>query len=227
MKNVWNLAKTGYKYIFWLSPEGGRSNYDQGRICIGIVKNNEQVELECRGIPVLVTANELLEMGNRIIKHSGENLMHINEPEDLREKAIGINLKSDEELWKLCEFVFGMKKVWQAIIRGDDIKKKEELIDVINTVLPKVRSIYKSFNPENSIESGAFFEREMKIRGYEMVGGNHGDLNTSFDKLFSSSEISVQPEIRNGKKYCPCGAEIKEGMTVCPDCGLKISTSAN
>lgn len=229
MKNVYNLAKNGYRYVFWLSPEGGRSIYDQGRISVGIAKNKEKNELECRGVPILVTAEEMGEMAKKIVDYGGKTIEKIEKPEDLREQAIGINLESDEDLWKLCESVFGMKKVWETIISGNDIRKKSELMNVVGDVLIQVRGYHGEFTSKNSIEVGAFFEREMQIRGYEMVGGNHGDLNSSllessFSKLFSNSEISVKPEVRDGKKYCPCGTEIKEGMSVCPDCGLKMLT---
>jgi hypothetical protein len=227
LKNISNLVKLGYKYVFWLSPEGGRSIYDQGRIAVGVVKDKENAELECRGVPILVTADEMGKIAKKITDYGGKSIDKIEKPEDLREQAIGINLKNDEDLWKFCESVFGMKRVWETIIKGDDIRKKEELIEVVDDVLIQVRGCYGNFNSKNSIESGAFFEREMKIRGYEMVGGNHGDLNSSFDKLFSNSEISVKPEIRDGKRYCPCGAELEDGMTVCPDCGLKIKTTTD
>jgi hypothetical protein len=233
MKNVWNLAREGYKYVFWLSPSGGRSIYDQGRISVGVVKNSEKVEIECRGIPILVTASELYAMGKEIVDCGGKTIDLIEKAEDLREQAIGINLKNEEQLWYFCRSIFGMEKVWKAIIKGKDISNKREIIKTVDEVLVRVKNCYGSFNSNNSIESGALFEKEMQIRGYQMVGGNHGDLNsnlvgeTSFDKLFSNSEISVKPEIRDGKKYCPCGTEIKEGMTVCPDCGLKISSVEN
>lgn len=229
MKSVYNLARANYGYVFWLSPEGGRSIYDQGRISVGIVKDKDKAELECRGIPILVSADELYEMAKKIIDYGGKSIDKIEKPEDLREQAIGINLRNDEELWRFCESIFGMKKVWETIIKGDDLVKKKELVRVAESALIKTRFYFGEFDSDNSIESGAFFEKEMQVRGYEMVGGNHGDLNsnlldTGFNKLFKNSEISVKPEIRDGKKYCPCGTEIKDGVTVCPDCGLKIST---
>ena len=72
----------------------------------------------------------------------------------------------------------------------------------------------------------------MEQRGYQIEGGNHGGLNSdqlesSFNKLFSNSEISVKPELKDGKNFCPCGAELKDGVSVCPSCGLKISYSTD
>jgi hypothetical protein len=232
LKNVFNLAKFGYKYVFWLSPEGGKSIYDQGRISVGIVKNKEEVEIECRGVPILVTADELFEMGKKIVDYGGESIEKIEKPEDLREQAIGINLRSDEDLWKLCESIFGMEKVWKTILKGKDIRRKSEVMSAVDNVLIEIRKYYGNFTTENSIESGAYLEREMQIRGYGIAGGNHGNLNSSlmgdtgFNELFSNSEISVKLEVKDGKKYCPCGVEVKDGVSVCPSCGLKLSKSS-
>lgn len=228
LKNIHNLAELGYKYVFWLSPEGGRSPYDQGRISIGIVRNND--EIECRGIPILVTADEMYKMGREIIDYGGRSIKEIERSEDLREQAIGIDLKSEKDLWNFCQSIFGMEKVWKTIANGDDLRKKSETVGIVNDVLIKIRGCYGDFTSRNSIELGAILEREMEIRGYKMAAGNHGGLNgdlmrdTGFNKLFSNSEISVNPEVRDGKKYCPCGAEIKDGVSTCPKCGLKMTS---
>lgn len=232
MRNIWKLAKGGSKYVFWISPSGGRSEYEDGRIVVGIVEDNDQVKINCRGIPLLVRPEEMIVMANKIIEFGGNSVGEIKQIEDLREQALGLNfgIKNQEELWNFCESVFGVKEVWDVVRQGKDVCRKKEIESVINETLMDIKVRFGGFTENNSIYAGALLEKIMEIRGYQIEGGNHGGLNSdqlesSFDKLFSKSEISVKPEIRDGKSFCPCGTELKDGATVCPSCGLKISYS--
>lgn len=232
MKNIWKLAKSGCKYIFWISPSGGRSEYEDGRIVVGIVEDTERVKINCRGIPLLNKPDEMWVMANKIIEFGGNSIEEIKQVEDLREQALGLNfgIRNQEELWNFCESVFGVEEVWNVIRQGKDICRKKEIESVVSETLSDIKVRFGTFTESNSISAGALLENMMKYRGYLIEGGNHGGLNSdltenSFDKLFSESEISVKPEIRDGKKFCPCGTELKDGASVCPSCGLKISYS--
>jgi len=234
MKNIWKLAKSGYKYIFWLSPSGGRSEYTDGRIVVGIVKDREIVKIDCRGIPILVKSEEMFEMANKIINLGGNSINEIKQTEDLREQALGINLdvRNQNQLWDFCENIFGMEEVWNVIKQGKDVYRKKEIESIVNETLSEIKVRFGGFTENNSIHAGALLEKMMEQRGYQIEGGNHGGLNSdltesSFDKLFSKSEISVEPELKDGKRFCPCGTELKDGANVCPTCGLKISNSDN
>lgn len=232
MKNIWKLAKNGYKYIFWLSPSGGRSEYEDGRLVIGIVRDHELVKVDCRGIPILVEPSEMFGMANKILEMDGDSVGEIKQVEDLREQAIGINLdfKNDNELWNFCEDIFGMEEVWSVIKQGKDICRKKEIELVVEELLLDIQVRFGGFTDDNSIYMGALFEGMMKVRGYEIEGGNHGGLNSDlleggFDNLFSNSEVLVKPDIKDGKRFCPCGTELKDGVCICPTCGLKISSA--
>jgi len=234
MKNIWKLAKSGYKYIFWLSPSGGRSEYSDGRIVVGIVEDREIVKINCRGIPILIEPDEMWLMANKIIEFGASSVEEIEKVEDLREQALGLNfgIKNEEELWNFCESVFGVEEVWNVIRQGKDVYRKKEIEAVVGEALIDLRVRFGGFTESNSVSAGALLENMMRYRGYRIEGGNHGGLNSdltesSFDKLFSESEISVKPEIRDGKIFCPCGTELKDGASVCPSCGLKISYSTD
>lgn len=232
MKSIWKLAREKYKYIFWLSPSGGRSEYEDGRVVVGIVVDNQKIKINCRGIPIFVEPDELLMMANKIIELGGNSVNRIEEVEDLREQALGVNLDfgCQDEFWDFCGSIFGMDKVWNEIKNGNDITRKEEIELLVDEALSDIRFRFGEFNENNSIYTGALLERMMEFRGYQIEGGNHGGLNSdllgsSFDKLYSNSEIMVKAEIRDGKRYCPCGTELKDGSSICPTCGLKISNS--
>ena len=90
MKNIWKLAKSGYKYIFWLSPSGGRSEYTDGRIVVGIVKDREKVKIDCRGIPILVEPSEMFRMVNKILEMGGDSIEEIKQVEDFKRTGVGV-----------------------------------------------------------------------------------------------------------------------------------------
>jgi len=200
MRSMWELARDGCKYVFWLSPPGGRSVYTEGRLVVGKVVNER--EIECRGIPILETAERMLEMANRISKNE------IREAEDLREQAIGVNF--DGNLWDFCEKIFGMGEVWEAIKRGEDVVRKAEVVAVAAEAKELVMRRFGKVDAVNSILAGAMFERIMAGRGYQIVGGNHGGTNTgllggAFNFMFNegrTTKITANGERLSWCEFC-------------------------
>ena len=183
MDNIFSLAQK-YDYIFWFSPPGGRSGYNEGRLVVGkVINRKDGVEIESRGIPILVESEEMLEMARDIYAEGGASEDFVTVAEDLREQAIGINLEGD--LWDFCEEILGMEEVWQAIREGKDVEMTNQAIGVTERVIEKVKQELGGVTVGNSRLAGAMFERLMAMEGYRMAGGNHGGLSGK-DSLFGN-----------------------------------------
>jgi hypothetical protein len=209
MESMWELARSGYPYVFWLSPPGGRSVYTEGRLVVGkVIKNSKEVELECRGIPVLGTAERMVEAAFELLDKGGIIVDGIRKAEDLREQAIGINLPANgQDLWGFCEEVFGMKEVWEVIRRGDDIKRKKEVMGMVGEAMEEIKVRFGKVDMENSVVAGAMLERMMAGWGYQIVGGNHGGTNTAamqgaFGFVFNEGKITKI--LANGERSSYC-----------------------
>jgi hypothetical protein len=202
-----------FDYIVWLSPKGGKYNYPEGRVVVGKVVNRENgMKIECRGIPCLMDREEMVEAGNML---GGDYI----DPEELRERSIGMLCWNEEDFWQRCEEALGMEEVWEAIRNGEDVRLKEEVVKVVTEVRQQIQG--------NDIWAIAAFEKEIIRRGYEYGGGNHGGMTmnhqSAFGIVFNKAEIGLKAERVGGKIVCPCGEALKEGVTKCPKCGLKIS----
>jgi len=222
MKSIWELAKDGYQYVFWLSPPGGKSVYTEGRMVVGKVINNDNVEIECRGIVVLESAEKMMEMANELLDRGGMVVDGIRNPEDLREQAIGMNLADGGDLWDFCEEVFGMEKVWKAIRQGDDIKRKTEIVAKAEEAVEKVRTTYGEIDSRNSVMAGAMFEGIMARWGYQIVGGNHGGtnmgaMNGAFGFVFNEGKITRISANGERQSYCEGCRQWYSGNK-CPYC---------
>lgn len=211
MMSMWELARGGYKYIFWLSPPR-EGVYPEGRMVVAkVVKNSEGIEMECRGVPVLESADKMLAMANDLLDRGGVIVDGIRDPEDLREQAIGLNLEG--ELWDFCEGIFGMPLVWQKIRNGDDIKKKAELEDIVVRARTQVEGVVGGrFDRSNSVMAGALFEVFMARMGYFISGGNHGGTNmammgsSAFDSIYKERGLIKVDDKGNRLTYCEmCG----------------------
>ncbi len=215
MMTMRELSLDGAKYMVWLSPPGGVSNYTEGRLVVGkVIKNTGGVVIECRGIPLLKNREEF----GKIIERLGEDL----EVEDLRRWAIEIDVDNDQQFWDYCQQIFGNKEVWDYIRQGKDIVNKKKTERVILEVLLEMKII--------GMDQPGDFEGMMRRRGFNLMAGNHGGLNrpgdtrvkSAFDQLFLNSEMVLKAEKIDGKLICPCGEVLKEGETRCPKCGLKL-----
>lgn len=206
MMSMYRLGQN-YDYVFWFSPPGGRSGYTEGRLMVGKVLSRENgLEFECRGIPVLESSQKILEMARNIYARGGVSENFVDEAEDLREQAIGINLKGGD-LWDFCEEVLGMGEVWQVIREGKDVEMTKEVTKVTEEVKTRVERSLGGISSNNSVRAGAMFERMMADRGYRIMGGNHGGLNSAilgggiFDRLYESRRIRIDSS-GNIQKYC-------------------------
>lgn len=215
MMSMYELAKMGFSHVFWISPPGGPANYPEGRLVVGkVVKTDNEVEFECRGVPILDSEDKLLEEVSELIKNGGVNLVGgLGSVEDLRSRAIGINL-DDEQLWDFCKHIFGMGEVWDVIKRGEDVVRASEVIGVAGEVLVDIRRRFGVVTPKNSLQAGIMFEQVMAVRGWSISGGNHGGTNMSvlngqmgvFDKVYVGENKIRIDSMGNVQHYCKnCG----------------------
>jgi len=222
MMSIFRLGQN-HDYVFWFSPPGGRSAYTEGRLVVGKVLSRENgLELECRGIPVLEGADKMLEMARNIYSEGGVSESFVNGAEDLRERAIGINLEEEVDLWDFCEEVLGMREVWQVVREGKDVEMTERVTRVTEEVKVRVEKSLGGINSGNSVRAGAMFEIMMASRGYRIMGGNHGGLNSVilgrgiFNNVFNEGKLVRINE--KGEKYCEACKHWYTGDK-CPYCG--------
>jgi len=229
MRTMYKLAKMGYSHVFWLSPPEGPANYLEGRLVVAIVKKaGEETILECRGIPIIESYQTVWEKACQLINMGGVVMSGgLRNVEDLRQQAIGINLK-DELPWDFCELVFGMNEVWEVIRQEKDLESTKRVVGVVGKVLSEIERRFGVVNQYNSIQAGIVFEHMMARSGWSIAGGNHGSTNiglsatSSFNTLFSKSVGVIRPVEINGKRVCPCGQVLESGATVCKKCGAKF-----
>lgn len=229
MKNMRELAKNGNRYLIWISPPYGRSGYTEGRVVVGVVKKHEEeVEIECRGVPLLADRQRIGEMAKRWQEVGFEPMDEIGEVEDLREQALGGNLGNDADFWEWCEVVFGMEKVWEMVQTGEDLKMKKEVEIAVREEWRGVvaRGMRLVSTREESVYWGRQIEMGLKRRGLEMVGGNHGGLNSAvgggirsaFGELYA--RVPSIGEKSDKLKECPkCHNFYMKKKGKCPACG--------
>jgi hypothetical protein len=233
MENMFELAKDGYKLIFWFSPSGG--SYIDGRVVVArVVKvEGDDVELECRGLVVQKTPEEMVGMAEKMLRDGGVTMDGFENFQGLRSQPVGINL-TDEEWTRFGERIVGVGEVWEAIRQGKDISNKQRISREVMEVLGEVNKMGVGVN------KNYLFELMMLRRGYQLnASGNHGASNlimlgnpmlvgdivgtkTFFDNLFRATEVAIRAEKVDGKWVCPCGQVVSEGESRCPKCKAKI-----
>jgi len=238
-----NIYKLGLKHdrVVWLSPPGGISSYEEGRMVVAKVIGREGgMRLECRGIPLRMSREEI-EKSARILLEFGEMHGEWESVEDLRTEAIGVDFYTDDD-WYLClEDAVGMRGVWEAIRQGSDVVRKRELVEAVKEVWQMVRP--RTVGREEAVMVGAAFEVEMARRGFGiMAGGDHGASNLSlltrmtgrvdivggktgiFSQIYRLSEVVAEKLESGGKYYCSaCGVEVAGGANSCPKCGFRLT----
>jgi hypothetical protein len=118
MQNMRALALMGHNFVVWTSPEGGRSNYNDGsRLVVGIVRSRfSEVVIECRGIVLKNESPEELLAMVRVLENGGAVSMdEIRTSEDLREQALAVDVRDEKELWNRMEEAFGYSEIWSEI----------------------------------------------------------------------------------------------------------------
>jgi hypothetical protein len=228
MQNMRALAVDGHNFVVWASPEGGRSDYNDGnRLVVAVVKSRyEGVTMECRGIVLNEeTPDQLLKMVRGLQGKGAVAMDEIRNPEDLREQAVALNVKNESELWDQLEEVFGHMDIWD-VIRKDRDKLNKKMVE---EMIARFRN-----SPESEIAKksgdiwwGAQLEYFMARNGYQIMGGNHGVTNRSllekrtsaFNKLFKASVLVSEESLNHNLKRCEkCGDCFIKSKKQCPSC---------
>lgn len=219
-----DLALLGQRWIVWISPKGGISNYPESRFCVGkVVYAGAGVKIESWGICGDQDGEKCLEIAGNFLVNGGIVLGEVSKFDDLRGQPIGFD-KNDKEMWQILTRGIRIEEVWEAIGDGRVMANNElmrERISVVVAEMPEMRSGW---------EIQRYLEVEMRGRyGVKlMTGGNHGGsvMGTekigAFNRIYSGLETEVIS--RDGQRYCAvCGEKLSEGVTTCPKCGLKLA----
>lgn len=227
MKNMRELALTGYNFVVWASPEGGRSDYNDGnRLVVAVVtRRGGEVQMECRGIVLKnETPEELLGCIRRLEENGAAPMDEIRCPEDLREQAVGLKVNNESELWQEMERAFGHSEIWDEIRRDQDMVNKK----LAQEMIARFRN-----SPESEIAKkrgdiwwGGQLEMFMARNGYEIQGGNHGVTNlsllatmSSFNRLFNLLPVVSSENLDHRLKRCEtCGCYFMKKKGACPKC---------
>ena len=220
MRSIWELAREGKKYIVLISPPGGDDNYPEGRLIVGkVIATGENVEIECRGMPILENGERLKEMAVELMNRGAVAMDEIREVEDLRKEAIGVEAKDWNDFLEICDNVFGNHEVWQAIKNGDDLVATAETKKVVVEVMADMFVRGYGNNPY-------VLERMMMGRGYGLRAGNHGGINRvkplfggAFNEMYGrvSTEI-LDPRLQRCEQ---CGYCYMKKKVQCPNCNPK------
>jgi len=225
MQNMRQLALDGHNFIVWASPEGGRSDYNDGnRLVVAVVKSRYGgVTMECRGIVLNEeTPDELLNMVRGLEAKGAVAMDEIRNPEDLREQALALNVKSEDELWKQLEEVCGHMDIWDEIKNDRDKLNKKSVEEMIARFRNSPES--EEAKKIGEIWWGARLESFMARNGYRLMGGNHGVTNGSliasiggaFEGLYMLSGNETQdPRL---KKCGLCKKYYMKRRGACPKC---------
>lgn len=221
-----DLALLGQKWVVWISPKGGISEYTGSRFCVGkVMEVRAGVKIDGLGICGDQDGEECLEVAKRLVEAGGTMLGEINNFDGLRDHPIGLEM-TDEQVWESLSREIRIDQVWEAIRDGRVVKNNEKMekrIEIVAAEMPLVRS---------DRELQKYLEMEMARRfGVRlMAGGNHGgsvigtEKMGAFNYVFKMGEVRAEVVNRNGQRYCSvCGERLAEGATMCPKCGLKLN----
>jgi|GEM_PF-1696351 len=216
MRSLWELANENKEFLIWVSPSGGDEDYPEGRLVIGWVKERgKRTVIECRGIPILESGQNLFQMTNDLINKGAVTMDEIRDTEDLRKEALGVNCKTWEEFLNLCENTFGNHEVWKKIRSGDDVVETKKTENVVVEVMQELGARGWTNNPYR-------LERMMAVRGFVLMAGNHGVPNSNnqndgaFDKLYNNSVPENLDSRLEECKQCHKAFMKKKGK--CPKC---------
>jgi len=243
-QRLFQLAKEGKKYVLWISPPSEEAEYKEGRMVAGVVKkaDEEGVVLDCRGVCTDMGLEESLRVINEMYYYA-DDYRAIATEDEVRTTPIPLVIDEAQETW--VDFLAShmkLPKVWQAIKEEADLASLEEAKKVADEVEKVFGERFKNIvSLEEAVLVGVDVQRFVEAR-YDirwMGGGGHGMSPVAamgmisgrvgiirfspFESLFRLSQMVAEKIEINGKIVCSvCHAELGDGVTVCPKCGLRI-----
>ncbi len=168
-ENMFRLAEGGSDLIFWISPAGG--SYVDARLVVARAESLAgEMVLDCRGIVVRKTPEDLLQIAMNMVCFEGGRLVSgVIEAEDLRSQPIGIKLKGGDWI-AFSERMFGIPEVWRAIRMTEDIVLRDKIEMAVGNAFQDLKS-----SGLRGIDLDLALEMGMVLRGYRLNAmGNHG-----------------------------------------------------
>ncbi|MDP4009532.1 MAG: hypothetical protein Q8P53_00955 [Candidatus Shapirobacteria bacterium] len=208
MQNIRELALRGYKTIAWFSPNGGNSPYEEIRMVVAKLKEigeDDTIVFECRGICGKYDRLDFYKRVLNIINDDNFVDGEINNPDDLRNHPVGLNLK-DEEWFEYFPAFFGeLSEVFEAIAAGEDIRSVLEAEKIALELHREFGSrIARIENKFEAVVLGNLMEDYLsRMHGMNLKagGGNHGMSNKdAFNSLYGSSMVVTKDT--EGAKWC-------------------------
>ncbi len=196
-----------------ISPSGGGENYLEARVNVGIRKRENEIELY--GIPSHLSPISLMFKAIQLAEHSPKSI-RIDNPEDLREISIPVEVPEGQDPWEFLEEVFPLDShAWETITEGKPWKLKEEAKRDGKEVAENTsRKISFAITEFDFIRVGASAEQEMAQRGWEIsssacTGALNSDLlNTLGVKTdaFGNERLTVEKWDYHTGNCANCGA---------------------
>lgn len=202
-KSFWKHLIKGEKGAFTvtISPSGGASSYDDARVNVGHRLDSEEIEFY--GIPTALSPTSLLYLGVRISEFSDQSIL-IEDPEDLREISISINIPEGEDgPWDFMQEMFPLdSNAWEAIKLGLPWEIKKEVKKEAKPIAKQMSSkIAYAKTDLDFIYIGAWGEQMMESIG-RRINSQHcpGATNTSLlqkgDRVFTTDVFGNAREIK-------------------------------
>lgn len=209
--------------VVWISPPEERLGYTEGRMVVGIGKEEERIKIvENYGVCLNCSSTECLNLANRLLSSLGERDF-LDSPELLRASPIFISPEGIEPL-DLMSRLIPLPCIWEKIKSGEAKALRQKAIEDARNVAQEVTSkIKQAQNKWELVKIGAFAEQKMGQLGWEMRSGSGcGWLNTellSGISIFGYSHFHLDHQGTLSLRRNEAGVFVKK----CPFCGAAVN----
>jgi len=201
--------------MVWISPSGGESDYQEGRIVIQI---NDSSGADCYGICLPESFTKFLEVSERLTDFL--KIDPVLEVEKLRETPFLVSVSEEEFFYLMKEVMPEFDELWDYISSGNAKSRKGKVYRDAQWVAKRVRPMIASARTRvDFIMAGATAEQLMVSRGHKIGASSCGVRN--IDLLSSSSPLSASLSIRPGTASETFGG--KKFIKNCGNCGKKLN----
>jgi len=212
--NTFDLMSDGYEMVIWLSPKS--EIYEEGRMTIMIKTEVDGREgFDPWGIPLLVSEEKTMELGERLLEKGGVSMDGINGLESLRENPIAFSLEEKGEWMEKCrELMPEYGELWDFIAEGKVRENWSNILKVVEEEMVVARG------------NNVLFEMGMLARGRRLnIAGGHGGswlsqlgVGVGLMDIFNNVNIIGKGDERLA--YCEgCGKYYMRKKGKCPLCG--------
>ncbi|MGB6839290.1 MAG: hypothetical protein WBD86_01925 [Microgenomates group bacterium] len=215
--------------IVWISSPDEALGYEEGRLVVGIGKNEGKIKaVENYGICIDYSPEECLTLAEQLLPFSDQEYAPIESTEDLRVTPIFLRPDKNTPPLDFISKIIPLQDVWGKIASGETEKLKKKALkdaqEAAEKFIPEIRAVV---NPREFIWLGAEAEEQMMQRGWNMQTSNSscGFLNSHVLSNTDSSHLHIHIDghgkatVRKSEK----GVFAKK----CPYCGVSINKIIN